>query len=474
MSDNKSEIIQQEINKAINYLGQNKFSEAEEVCNQIINDNENSDAFHILASIKIYKQEFDESVRLVKKALEINSSNPGYYVTLGCAYSAAHKYKESIDAFKGAIKINDKIAQVHFYLGESYRKLKKYNDAISSFYKTLELSPDHIGAHMLLGCVYQEKKQFDLSVKSFKTCIDIMPEYAEAHINLGLVYLLVGDYDNGWREYEWRRKLIKHESDQLSKEWTGQNLEGKNLLILDEGSDANLINFIRFARELKKDNCNIILQCGEQAHALMEKQPWIDSVVSPDMFPEHDYYIYVGSLMNSLKLNPNNVSQDFPYIQPVRENIDIIKKNKLNIGLVLESDRDSSAHDDESIDDKYFDKIFSITHNVISLDRYIDSKNLTSLYNHKYDYSNLDELSKIIVNLDLVITIDHMIAHLAGALNVDTFLMIPCVPNWRWEISHRNTTPWYKSVKIFRQDVPDDWTSVIKKVKEELDKFNNG
>ena len=124
MSDNKSEIIQQEINKAINYLGQNKFSEAEEVCNQIINDNENSDAFHILASIKIYKQEFDESIKLVKKALEMNSSNPGYYVTLGCAYSAAYKYKESINAFKGAIKINDKIAQVHFYLGESYRKLK--------------------------------------------------------------------------------------------------------------------------------------------------------------------------------------------------------------------------------------------------------------------------------------------------------------------------------------------------------------
>jgi len=192
------------------------------------------------------------------------------------------------------------------------------------------------------------------------------------------------------------------------------------------------------------------------------------------MFPEHDYYIYVGSLMNALKLNPNNVPQDFPYIELVRENIGIIKKNKLNIGLILESDRDSSAHDDESIDDKYFDKLFSITHNVISLDKYIDNTNLTSLYNHKYDYSNLDELSKIIVKLDLVITVDHMIAHLAGALNVDTFLMVPCVPNWRWEISHRNTTPWYKSVKIFRQDVPDDWTSVIKKVKEELDEFNNG
>ena len=474
MSDDKKEIVQQEINKAINYLGQNKFSEAEQVCNQIINKNENSDAFHILASIKIYKKEFNESIRLVKKSLKINSSNPGYHVTLGCAYSASNKYEESVRAFKDAIKINDKIAQVHFYLGEAYRKLKKYNNAISSFYKTLELSPDHIGSYMLLGIVYQEKKQFDLSVKSFKTCIDIMPDYAEAHINLGLVYLLVGDYDNGWREYEWRRKLIKNKSEHLAKEWTGQNLEDKTLLILDEGSDANLINFIRFARELKKDNCNIIIQSGEQAHALLEKQPWIDSVISPDTFPKHDYHIYIGSLMNVLKLNPNNVSQDFPYIELVKENLDIIKNDKLNIGLVLESDRDSNAHDDESMDEKYFDKLFTKNHNVICLDKYTDIQNLSSLYSHKHDYSNLEELCNVIAQLDLVITIDHMVAHLAGALNIDTFLMIPCVPNWRWEISHRNTTPWYKSVKIFRQDMPDDWASVIKKVKEELKEINNG
>ena len=241
MSDDKDEIVQQEINKAINYLGQNKFSEAEQVCNKIITESDNADAFHVLASIKIYKQEFAQSVELVKKSLKINSSNPGYHVTLGCAYSAAKEYRESIKPFKDAIKLNDKIAQVHFYLGESYRKLKKYNDAISSFYKTLELSPDHIASYMLLGIVYQEKKQFDLAIKSFKTCIDIMPEYAEAHINLGLCYLLVGDYENGWGEYEWRRKLFKQNTDQLSKEWTGQNLEGKTLLILDESSNDNLI-----------------------------------------------------------------------------------------------------------------------------------------------------------------------------------------------------------------------------------------
>ena len=473
MSDGEDEIVQQEINKAINYLGQNKFSEAEQICNEIINENDNADAFHVLASIKIYKQEFSQSIELVKKSLNINSSNPGYHVTLGCAYSAAKEYQESIKPFKDAIKLNDKIAQVHFYLGESYRKLKKYNDAISSFYKTLELSPDHIASHMLLGLVYQEKKQFDLSIKSFKTCLDIVPDYPEAHLNLGLCYLLVGDYENGWREYEWRRKLFKSNNGQLTKEWTGQNLEGKTLLILDEGSTDNLIHFIRFARELKKDNCKISLQCNNETYDLFRQQTWVDDIVTPNVFPEHDYYVYIGSLMNVLKLNPNQVSQDFPYMDIAVKNQDMIKKDKFNIGLVLETERNSSSHDDETISVKYIKDLFSSNHNVIALDKYVERQNLMSFYSNKFDYSNLNELAEIITQLDLVITVDHVVAHLSGALNIETFLMIPCVPNWRWEITHRHSTPWYKSVKIYRQDIPGDWISVIKRVEVDLKEKSN-
>ena len=202
MTEEQDNQVQQEINKAINFLGQNKFLEAENTCLKIIDSGDNADAYHILSSIKIYQQEFEDSIKYVKKSIAINNENPGYHVTLGCAYSAKKDYESSITAFKSAIKINNKIAQVHFYLGESYRKLKKYNDAISSFYNTTELSPDHVGAYLLLGVVYQEKKQFDLAINAFQKCIEIMPDYAEAHLNLGLCYLLIGDYENGWREYE--------------------------------------------------------------------------------------------------------------------------------------------------------------------------------------------------------------------------------------------------------------------------------
>ena len=156
------------------------------------------------------------------------------------------------------------------------------------------------------------------------------------------------------------------------------------------------------------------------------------------------------------------------YIETRKKQQEDIVKGKLNIGLVLETSRISNAHDDESIDTEIISNVFNVTHNIICLDEYIKKENLPSIFNKFFDYTNLDELSSLITNLDLVVTVDHIVAHTAGALNINTILMLPCVPNWRWEITHRHTTPWYKSVTIFRQETPGDWESVVKKVKEKI------
>ena len=474
MTEDQNDKIKQEINKAINFLGQNKFDEAEKACKKILDTGDSPDAYHILSSIKIYKQEYDESIDYVMKSIKINDTNPGYHVTLGCAYSSKQDYVKSVEAFKNALKINSKIAQVHFYLGESYRKLKQYNNAISSFYDTIELAPDHTGAHMLLGIVYQEKKQFDLSINSFKKCIDIMPDYAEAHVNLGLCYLLIGDYDNGWREYEWRRKLFKTNEDKLQKEWTGQSLENKTLLVIDEESTDNLIHFVRFLKELKREGCKIILQCNQQSQTLMSQQSWIDNVVDHEHYPDHDYYVQIGSIMNILKFNPNHHEQLFPYLKINDKPSDLTVDDNLNIGIIWEANRDSSAHDDNSINSELFERIFKEHENVICLDKEINKDNKPDFVNKVAEYSDLLELAQLIKQLDVVLTVDHTIVHLAGALDINTILMLPCIPNWRWDMNHRNTSPWYKSLKIYRQQMPGDWSYVLNKVSKSLLEMKNG
>ena len=111
---------------------------------------------------------------------------------------------------------------------------------------------------------------------------------------------------------------------------------------------------------------------------------------------------------------------------------------------------------------------------MISLDPYVHKDNQSGIFQTVASYSDLNELANIISHLDLVITVDHLVAHMAGALNKKTILMLPCVPNWRWELTHRTTSPWYKSVIMFRQEIPGDWKSVIIKLKEQLQEKKYG
>ena len=121
-----------------------------------------------------------------------------------------------------------------------------------------------------------------------------------------------------------------------------------------------------------------------------------------------------------------------------------------------------------------FRNIFGKEHNVIYFNSNIDEDNPPDLFSNIIKDSKLIDLAEIISQLDLVITVDHLVAHLAGALNINTILMLPCVPNWRWDMNYRDSTVWYKSFKVFRQQTPGDWVSVINKVTNHLSDMNNG
>ena len=108
-------------------------------------------------------------------------------------------------------------------MGEAYRQIEKFNDALDSFKKCLSLTPDHIGCQLMVGIIYEELKKFDQAIKFYKSCIETYPDYIEPHINLGMCLLLTGNYKEGWKEYEWRRKLPAevYNLEFTSPEWTG-------------------------------------------------------------------------------------------------------------------------------------------------------------------------------------------------------------------------------------------------------------
>ena len=310
----EKESIKPEISKAINAFSQNNFDEAENLCKKLLDREDDPDANHILGCIKMRERKYEESITLIKKALLQKKDDVGILISLGCAYSSNKDYKDSIKIFNEIIDINSKISQVHFYLGESYRQTDQFNEAIKSFKHCLEITPDHVGCQLILGITYEELSDFDNAINFYKSCIESYPDYVEPHINLGMCYLLNGNYEEGWKEYEYRLKIksVFYQREFDKPKWDGKNPEGKKLLIIAEQSVGETIQYLRFVEQLAIEGAKIIIMAQDPIVNFLKTQKWISEVIAYDgKIPEYDNYCYMISLAYLIEWRPDTLPQKF-------------------------------------------------------------------------------------------------------------------------------------------------------------------
>ena len=408
-----------------------------------------------LKSISLIRFDFiTESISYINKSLSVNPEDIGTLISLGCALSSKKDYKESILVFKKVVSLKDDISQVHFYLGESYRQMQKFEDSLGSFKKCLSLTPDHIGCQLMIGIIYEELKKFDEAINFYKSCIETYPDYIEPHINLGMCLLLTGNYSEGWNEYEWRLKLPAqvYEMKMTKPKWTGQDISNKTLLVIAEQSIGETFQYIRFAKQLAMEGAKVIVMSQTEAIQILKQQKWILDVIDYEDTAEYDFYTYLISIPKILEWNPAMDTQKFPYLTVANNSNKVIGNGK-NIGVMMKADNSLSNYKQINIPEDQSKSIFETTdHNIIDLSV----------------FDNIVELSGVIKDLDLLISIESDAVHLAGSLNIPAWVLLPVVPKHTWDLSYKDTTPWYPSVRLFRQESRDDWTGVIKEVKERL------
>ena len=451
----KKETLKPEISKAINAFGQNKFEEAESLCQNLLNQEQDADANHIIGCIRMREKKYDESISYISKALEIKNDDIGILISLGCAQSSIKNYHDSISTFEKVISLNSQISQVHFYLGEAYRQTDKFTKAVDAFKNCLEIAPDHLGCQLILGITYEELKKFDQAISFYKSCIDTYPDYIEPHINLGMCHLLLGNYSEGWKEFEWRLKmpLEIYKRDFNKPKWIGQDVDGKHLLVIAEQSVGETFQFIRFAKQLAMEGATITIMAQDAVINFLKTQKWIKNVIAYDgEVPEFDYHCYLISLAKILEWEPKMDTQTFPYL-----NVDNPKKNSLNkkstIGIVTTAPKELSNYKQIILPDGALDNFFdSEKHNVIDLTK----------------FDNLDDLIYTIDNCDLVITIEGIVPHIAGSLNKQAWILLPAVPKHTWDLNYKSSSPWYPSVELFRQELLGDWSSVMSEIEKRL------
>jgi len=471
----KTKIEKPEITQAINAFSNKKFAEAEKICLEVLSKSDDADANHIIGCIRMGEKKFDESIEYINKSLAKDPDNLGTLISLGCAQSSSKDYKNSITSFNKVIKKKSDISQVHFYLGEAYRQLEKYEKSLESFKECLRLTPDHIGCQMMIGVIYEELKRFNQAIDFYKSCIDTYPEYIAPHVNLGMCLLLTGNYEEGWDEYEWRLKLPKeiYQKEFKKPKWNGEDLDNKKLLIICEQGFGDAVQFIRFAESLSKGGATIFIMSPDELKSLLVNQKGVNKVLGyDDTLPEYDFYTYMLSIPKILKWEPKMDTQRFPYLKVEEKNLPFIVKDKINIGILTQTRRGASDEKYRSIELSKFSGVFEKQkHNIISLDYFAneDTSN-NGIIDVFPEINDVADTANIIKNLDLVICVDTLVAHIAGALNKKTWLMLPAVPGWRWDLNYPSSTPWYPSIEIFRQQTNNDWDTMINNIR---DKLNN-
>lgn len=499
---NKEEEVKQLINqayeKAYEKFQEKKYEIVCVIAEQILKVSPNEwQAMQILGLSYSALNRFDDSITILKRCLELNSDNAETLNDLALAYSGKYDYDNSIKYLEKAIDVKPDMAVFHSNLGLQYRHKKNNDKAIESFKKSISLSEKPETLAMLGGC-YGEKKQLDEAEKYILKALELNPNFAAAHVDLSSILKLQGKWKEGFSEYEWRSDVY----DQLqiwkkiynpAKKWRGEDISGKRIVIHTEQGHGDAIQFIRYLKPLKNKGAYIILHCAESLKSIFfnladefyTTEP--NTVANWDVgnnTPEHDYHCSVMSLPNILQ----SIFTYYSYIK-VDRNFDLSNyKNNKKIGIVWAGNPQHPNDRERSCRLELFRKISKIDgvklfslmkdtrpraykDNGISVDLTIGSEDIKVVDLCEY-INDFEDTASIINSLDLIISVDSSVIHLAGAMGKPCFGLISWNPDWRWEIEG-DCTVWYPSVSLVRQKERGNWDSVFEEVEILVEKFFN-
>ena len=408
------------------------------------------------------------------------------YNKLGVLYAETGNYTKAKDFFLQSIKSNSEYIEPYVNLGIIYGKLKDYKNSESYLKNALDKQPENFNICYNLAYVYQEIGLIDDAIFYYSLAIKYNKNHANSYFNRSLLYLLKGDYISGWHDYfEWGYKSGDLKCRKLNgRLWSGENLDNKTILIYCDQGFGDTINFIRYIKFLQANNTKIIVEIPKQLYELFERINNIDKLIiipeADDM--ECDYYIPI--FMLAKYFFPKYDKQiEFPYIFPKDKEIKKWKyylgnNNTLKIGFVWKGNPIPEINNKRHLALSLLYKLFEIAktewyslYPEINEEINDAKKTFNNVYDLTLNIKDFNSTAALILNLDLVVTIDSAVAHLAGALNKNTILMLNYVPDWRWGING-DKTEIYPCIKLFRQCERGNWDLVIDEIYDYITKLN--
>ncbi len=425
---------------------------------------------------------------------------------------AVGRAAESIPHYEAAIEADPEVAQLHCNLANAYRRVEKIDLALNSIRRAIELKPDLPEAHVIMGAIWKDRRRPSDAMESFKRAlelnpnladptswiavlteqagqieqagtlytraVELQPDCAQYHENLGINLLMRGDFERGWKEYDWRRLKTTNPGSRPFPQpaWDGSDLQGGSIMLFAEQGFGDTIQFLRYVKWVADRAGKVMIECQPGLASLARQVAGVSEVICQgDAWPDCQAQLPLMSLPMVFNTSLDSIPREIPYISADPDNAAVWRRkleigDAKRVGLAWAGSQTHSNDRNRSIPVNRFEPLSQIKGiRFVSLQKDArqappDSLNLLDLTNDLMDFS---DSAALIENLDLVITVDTAVAHLAGAMGKPVWILLPYVADWRWMLD-RDDSPWYPSARLFRQQKPGDWSGVIQRLHTEL------
>lgn len=374
-------------------------------------------------------------------------------------------------------------------LGNTRYQEHKLEDALEIYQYLTTLFPDSCAVYHNLGYTLAELNRPHEAIEAYQHALQGNPTNQETHMCLAGAYLAANNYRDGFREYEWRWRGQQHPLASFGcPVWEGQSLIDKTMLLHSEGSLGDVLQFVRYAQELKQRGAYIMVRTFKTLIPLLSRCSYIDMLVhNQEAVPQADYQLSLMSVPYLLDTTYPHVYNSIPYLHPDPALVaywheQLAHDPSFKIGICWQADPHNDANRPllarRSIELSAFEPLAAVPgvtlYSLQSRDG-VEQLRATSWIrsfekNFDDDHGSFMDTAAVMMHLDLIITVDTSVAHLAGALGRPVWLILPYKADWRWSYSG-TTTPWYPTIHIWRKSYQDPWSHLVEKVCTTLKKL---
>jgi hypothetical protein len=409
-----------------------------------------------------------EAEALYRQILSRDAANAELLQLLGVLCAESGRAEEAVELLRRAVAINPSSAEYRKNLAAAYRRLGNLEEAIAQGRKAIELQPDFASGYNNLGGALSDAGQWAEAEATLRRAIELRPDYAEAHYNRALQLLRSGDFQRGWAEFEWRTQCKAAEGQRRFNQpsWNGRATEGQTILIYCEQGFGDAIQFIRYVPMLSRLGMKVIVESPLALLRLFQNSlPSQQVIVTGQSLPPFDVQYSLMSLPLALGTTLRTIPAQEAYLTAPPDLAAKWEKRfdpqrqSLRVGLAwagrIMPDRNRSIP---------FEQLSPLLAEQ-SVDYYSLQKSAAApagarITDWTAELEDFADTAALIAQLDLVITVDTAVAHLAGALGKAVWVLLPFSADWRWMVD-RQDSPWYPTMRLFRQPKAGDWQSPV-------------